>query len=175
MPEVPCEVRRTTGTQEEARVFVELQEKRRRITSYQRFQAKLLYNDPDAKVIADLIGKHRFAVLTGAGAGTWLKDDTIGSIGVLERIHRAHGAKGVDNVLYVMRKAWNGEATSTSKLVMNALSRVFEVTPRMNRERFAEAIGEKDLYGLIDKAARFGHANSISHTEALAEVFKELA
>ena len=45
---VPVQIRRTAGVEEEARIFVDLQEKRRKITSAQRFAAKLIFKDPIA-------------------------------------------------------------------------------------------------------------------------------
>ena len=175
MPEVPCEIRRTTGTEEEARIFVELTEKRRRLTSAQRFYAKLLYNDPEALAIQSAMRKHGFITVdidTIDSRG--YRKDQISAIGTLEIIYRAGGKKMLDNVLAVIRDAWDGAPATTSQWMLRAVARCFERVPDLDRTRWAHELRKKDPWGVIERGQRHGHSNGIPQSEALADVLQAL-
>lgn len=176
MPEVPCSVRRTASVEEEAQTFVELQEKRRRLTSFQRFQAKLLYGDPIAKDLERIMSRNGFKAQDASYFSTsrWSEqqEGVIVSIGTLEALYGHGGRKLVDNVLYVIRKAWEGMPPSTGGIMLRAVARCFDVIAGLNPDRFASKLSKKDLWGLVERGQRFGHSNSIPQSEALADVLK---
>lgn len=167
-----CEVRPTTNTQEEARVFVQLTQKRRRMNSAQQFQAKLVYGDETAIRIDKLVSKHKFKLQDPAlyTAGIQHKDNTISAVGTIEDIYSRGGSKLLDRVLDTLREAWDGTGATLQSAMLRAIARVYERYPDANPKRVAQAIGQKDPWGLIERGQRFGHANGVVQSEAIADV-----
>lgn len=178
VPEVPCEIRRTQNVEEEARLFVELTEKRRKMNSAQRFQAKLLYGDPVALDLERSMKRHgfkaqdpeRFSSTISYRVNDEITRNVIGAIATLEHIHAVGGRQRVDAVLYILRKAWDGIAPTTSGPILRAINRLVERMPTKSVDVIGRKLGEKDPWGLIERGQRYGHANQIIVTEALAEV-----
>lgn len=172
IPQVPVQVRKTQSVDEEAEIFVLLQEKRRRITSAQRFAAKLVYKDPIAVELNSLVSKYKFKIASeffGANA-TSGRQNEISAVGTLEAIYRSGGRSRVSSVLQVVREAWDGKPPSTSAWMLRAINRVLEREPDTRPEAFARRLREKDAWGIIERGMRFGHSNEIPTSEAIADV-----
>jgi hypothetical protein len=174
-PQVPCEIRRTANVEEEARVFIDLQEKRRKLSSAQRFKAKLLIKDPMALEIQSLFNRYKLVVTDTSGFQSWAsgQPDVVNAVGTVEDLFRSGGRNHVDNVLFIVRNAWDAVVPTTSKYMLRGLGRVFERHPKLNRESFAKALKAKDPFGLIERGQRFGHSNQVSQSEALSMVLEE--
>lgn len=172
LPTVPCEIHVTESVEEEARIFVELQERRRKITSAQRFAAKLVYGDPIAIDLQKLMSKHGFKVPTDnfAGAGTVAAPNEITAVATLEAIYRSGGKTRVDAVLQIVREAWDGVPPTTSAYMLRAVNRVLEREPGKNPTTLARRLGDKDAWGLIERGMRFAHSNEIPIVEAMSDV-----
>lgn len=170
--ELPCSVRRTQSVEEEARIFVELQERRRTITSAQRFKAKLLYKDPEALAIAGVMNRYGFTVNSDifGNKGNRTEQSEISAIGTLEAIYRAGGKSRVDGVLLIIRDAWDGVAPTTSSWMLRAVSRMLEREPGKDPVRLAKRLRDKDPWGLIERGQRFAHSNGIPLPEAMSDV-----
>lgn len=174
---VPCQVRRTESVEEEARMFVELQEKRRTISSAQRFAAKLVFKDPIALDLQAIMSKHGFKVVSErfGGSAITAAQNEITAVGTLEKIYRAGGRNRVHAVLQIIREAWDGVPPTTSAWMLRAISRMLEREPSKKPETFARRLREKDPWGLIERGQRFGHSNEIPASEALADVLLKVA
>lgn len=172
IPAVPCQVRVTESVEEEARIFVELQERRRRITSAQRFAAKLVFKDPLAVDLQSIMSKHGFKVSSEqfGGSGVSAAQNEITAVGTLEAIYRAGGRTRVHAVLQIIREAWDGVAPTTSAWMLRAINRMLEREPAKKPETFARRLREKDPWGLIERGMRFAHSNEIPTSEAMADV-----
>lgn len=177
--EVWCEVRPTTGGDEEARIFVMLTTKRRRMNSAQQFQAKLVYGDPEAVEISKVVGKYRFAIqdpdLFGSTGSYRDKAEVIGAVGTLEVVYRDNGRKGLDRVLLTLRKAWDGVPPTLGAQMLRATARLYERYPDADPERVAKALGAKDPWGLIERGQRFGHSQGVPQTEAITDALVTVA
>lgn len=177
--DVWCELRRTTGSDEEARIFVMLTTKRRRMNSAQQFQAKLVYNDPEAVEIARVVGKYRFAVqdpdLFISGNISAQKAEVIAAVGTLEAIYRANGRKGLDRVLATIRASWEGVVPTLGAQMLRAMNGLYERHPDADPARVARALGSKDPWGLIERGQRFGHSNGVPQTEAITDALVAVA
>jgi hypothetical protein len=169
---VPCQIRVTESVEEEARIFVELQERRRKITSAQRFAAKLVFKDPIALELQSIMSKYGFKVASDKFGGSALDaaQNEITAVGTLEKIFRAGGRSRVHGVLTVIRQAWDGVPPTTSAWVLRAVNRLLEREPGKKPETFARKLKEKDPWGLIERGQRFAHSNEIPTSEALADV-----
>jgi hypothetical protein len=172
IPEVPCEVHVTESVEEEARIFVELQERRRKITSAQRFAAKLIYGDPIALDLQKLMTKHGFKVESERFGGNAMhaEQNEITAVATLEAIYRAGGRNRVDAVLQIVREAWDGVPPTTSAYMLRAVNRVLEREPGKSASTLARRLGDKDAWGLIERGMRFAHSNEIPIVEAMSDV-----
>lgn len=177
--EVWCEIRPTANAQEEARIFVQLTQKRRRLNSAQQFQAKLIYGDETALKIDKLVSKHRFALqdpsLFAGGNLRHAKDDVITAVGTLEAIYAEGGSKLLDRTLYTLRRAWNGQGATLQSQMLRSLARMYQRHPDADNDGVAEALGDKDAFALIERGVRFGHSNKVIQTEAIADVLEKVA
>lgn len=174
-----CEVRPTTGSDEEARIFVLLTTKRRKMNSAQQFQAKLVYGDPEAIEISKVVGKYRFAIqdpdlFVSTPPGN-TKHDTIGAVGTLESIYRANGRKGLDRVLGTLRAAWDGVPPTLGSQMLRAVAGLFERHPDADPASVARKLGEKDPWALIERGQRFGHSNGVPQSEAITDALVAVA
>lgn len=182
IPEVPIEVRRTQNVEEEARLFVELTEKRRKMTSAQRFQAKLLYGDPVALDLDKAMKRHGFKTPDPTHFGQAFSfrlnpehtHNVISAIGTLEFIHGLGGRQRVEALLYIIRNAWDGIAPTTGGPMLRAVNRVIERLPAKSAEVIARKLGTKDPWGLIERGQRFAHSNQIVVAEAIGDVLVRL-
>lgn len=178
IPEIPIQVRRTANIEEEARTFVELQEKRRKITSAQRFAAKLIFRDPLAIDLQGIMSKHGFKVVSERFGVTSLygtAPNEITCVGTLEKIYRAGGRARVHAVLQIIREAWDGVPPTTSAWMLRAVNRMLEREPGKKPETIAKRLGEKDPWSLIERGQRFAHSNEIPTSEAMADVLLKVA
>ena len=177
--DVWCEVRRTSGSDEEARIFVQLTTKRRRMNSAQQFQARLIYNDPEAVEISRIVGKHRFEIkdpdVFYDSAPTNQKPGVIGAVGTLEALYRANGRKGLDRVLSTIKGAWDGVTPTLGSQMLRAMGRVYERHPDADPARVAKLLGGKDPWALIERGQRLGHANGVPQSEAIADALEAVA
>lgn len=176
IPEVPIQRRRTQNVEEEARIFVELTEKRRKITSAQRFAAKLIFKDPIAIDLESIMRKHGFKVSSDAFGGSAMHSaqNEITAVGTLEGIYRAGGRNRVHAVLQIIREAWDAVPPTTSAWMLRAISRMLEREPTKKPEGFVRRLREKDPWGLIERGMRFAHSNEIPTSEAMADVLIEV-
>lgn len=172
IPQVPIQLRRTQNVEEEALTFVELTEKRRKMTSAQRFAAKLVFRDPMAVELNSILSKHKFKVVSEnfGGSAMAAAPNEITAVGTLEKIYRAGGRARVSAVLQIIREAWDGVPPTTSAWMMRAINRILEREPGTKPEVFARKLASKDPWGLIERGMRFAHSNEIPTSEAMADV-----
>lgn len=173
-----CEIRPTTGTEEEARVFVQLTTKRRKMNTAQQFQAKLIYGDEEAIRIDKIVSKNRFKIADPdlySATALRVPANTISAVGTLEAIYRNGGTRLLDRVLSTLRKAWDGDPATLQSQMLRAVARVYERHPDAADDRIARALGDKDPYALIERGVRFGHSNRVVQTEAIADVLERVA
>lgn len=181
LPEVPIQVRDTTGVEEEARIFVELTEKRRKISSAQRFAAKLVFKDPIAMDIQKILSQWGFKVPTDTFAGSlaiYKNSEThrneITAVGTLEAIYKVGGRNRVSGVLEVIRTAWDGVPPTTSAEIIRAVNRMLEKDGK-KPSTLAQRLKDRDVWRLIERGQRFAHSNGIPSSEAVADVLVAVA
>jgi hypothetical protein len=177
IPEVWIELRKMANVEEEAETFVDLQEKRRRITSAQRFAAKLVFKDPIALDLNKIISQYRFKVVSEkfTGSGTEIAQNEITAVGTLEAIYRAGGRARVSAVLQIVREAWDGVPPTTSAWMLRSLNRLLERNPSLSPKTMAHRLRELDPWGVIERGQRFAHSNGIAQSEAMADVLVKVA
>lgn len=174
--EVWCEIHATTGSKQEAKIFLQLTTKRRKMTSAQAFQAKLVMEDPQAQDIQRIVSKHKFVLIDAAlYRGTIYRENVISAVGTLEHIYEMSGRRALDNVLYTLRAAWDGVPATLTVWSLRATWMIYQRHPDADPDKVARKLGEKDPWGLIERGQRFGHENEISQSQAVADVFEKVA
>jgi hypothetical protein len=173
---VPAQIRDTSGVEEEARIFVELTEKRRKINSAQRFAAKLVFKDPIAIDLQKILAHHNFKVPSDGFIGSINRmgeshHNEITCVGTLEAIYKTGGRKRVNGVLEIIRTAWDGRPPTTSAFVIRAVNRMIEHAPDKAPSTLAARLKERDPYRLLERGQRFANSNGIPISEAIADVF----
>jgi hypothetical protein len=156
LPNAPCLVYLNLRREQEAKLFADLQTKRRGMRTYDRFRAQLVAKDPDARAIA--------RVATDIGFSLSVNEDryTLKAIAALEKLYRK-GEEHLAQVLEIIRDAWgteNVEAVSADMIAGvswfllhqervdadRLVARLSEVTPGLIRHR-ASALREGKLPG----------------------------
>jgi hypothetical protein len=156
IPAAPCLVYTELSHAQEAKLFADLQTKRRGMRSYDRFRAQLVAKDKRALAISQIVTAEGFAL------GVDEEPDTMRAIGALERLYK-RAPEHLEQVLRIVRIAWGTddvEARSAeivrglSWFLLNQdevseerlISRLSEVTPGLLRHR-ASALREGKLPG----------------------------
>lgn len=124
---VPAIVYAGLSRAEEAWLYVKLNRETRHVTSFESFKARLVYKDPNARKIADLVQKHGFVLSLKPG------DYHIKAVGALESIYvprrRAPqvrtGPEALDRALEVIQKSWSLQKNATNGDVIAGLGVFF--------------------------------------------------
>jgi hypothetical protein len=168
--EVPCMVYVTTSAAQEAKAFLWLQKYRRAITGPQQFVAKIAYGDQTASAISAMLKNHGFEIDRYDGfAMGYNQNNVIKSITLLERAYNKGGAKLVDNILYVLRHAWDGRAAALDKRIIRGLT-LYMSQNAYGVKAMASKLGELSPVDLISAAWTLGHQYGYRENEAMAAV-----
>jgi hypothetical protein len=121
--DVPCMIYKTQSSAHEAKIFLWLNEKRRVLSTPQKFAARLEFKDPIAVSMSRGLKKHGFEISDYERFGFHAhQDNMIYCVGTLERIHD-RSPDVYDNVLRVLREAWDGSGRACNNKIINGLSR----------------------------------------------------
>jgi hypothetical protein len=180
LPKLPCQIYRTSSAKEEMSIYLQLTEKRKQHNAYQRFLIKLQLKDPAALAILALMTKHGYELAAAENTfGHVFKDNTIYAISTLERIYDLCGEKALDDVLFVLRKAYSGTASSLSGLIISGLSRFMEseTTPktRIVQNLLTAVDRGRDHMTIVAEAVRKAGNDGIPQVEAISDVFRKYA
>ena len=172
---VPCMVYETKSVAEEARAFVWLQQFRRRITTPQKFVARIAYKDPAAIEISELLKKHKFEIgsYEGFKNSSHRKNNVIVAVGAVEKAFDEGGSKRVDDLLYVLRNAWDGRAAALERGIILGLGR-FMAENAYSKTALAEKLGAIAPYDLQLAAMSVGHQHGLAPSDALSRVIGNL-
>lgn len=111
VPTVPCLVIVDQDAQGEAKLFVDLQSKRKNISPVQKFKAKVFFGDEEACAIESIAVKHGFKI---SSSGYDPEGRNISAVQSIQRLFKTIGPEGLDVTLGEIRKIW-GYGHSVSK------------------------------------------------------------
>jgi len=160
--EVPCMIYETTSVEAEAKAFVWLQKFRRRITGPQQFTARLAYKDTAAVAIAKLLTSYGFEIGTYDRFETRRHNNLIYAVKCLEQAYDEGGTKRVEDMLSVLRNAWDGRAAALERSILLGLWKFMKANPYS-----AKALGER--LKQIDPPSLRMAAMSITRSRGLKE------
>jgi len=119
----PCLIYKDKTIEEEAEAFVSIQNNHYRMTAIQTFQRKLLYNDPDAIAIKNIVESLGLSISKNArgGKGT-SKCKEISAIGVVQNIYKDGGEDVLYNALNFVTTLWGDEKNALQGNVIRGAS-----------------------------------------------------
>lgn len=116
----PCRVVRNLSFQQEAEMFLALNEQRKPVNVIERFNAALLAKDPAAMEIESIVQEAGFKLVTNDGSYN-RKTGRILAVGALVLIQRQYQAGTLSTVLQLLRAA-HGAKLGPSAEVMRAMA-----------------------------------------------------
>ncbi|MBC7340908.1 MAG: ParB N-terminal domain-containing protein [Clostridia bacterium] len=109
---VQCRVYIGLSREEEARLFYYFNANRGPVSALQRFKAKLVAGDGEARRILAIAKRHGFVIEYQYSRGGSGMPRCIAAVGALEQIYREDGERMLDRVLDVINRAWDGDPES---------------------------------------------------------------
>jgi hypothetical protein len=151
-----ADIRENLSIEEEAKLFDELNSTRSLVTAIDRFRARLVYQDPEAVEINNVVNEMGGEISDVPGRTT--KDDRrIKAVASLERVYKYEGPNGLREVLDELNQAF-GELTNetVNELTLNGM-RVLRSKKKtvLNKNRLINRMKEEGLPQL----RRMAHAN----------------
>lgn len=128
----------TLSPQEEARVFSELQAKRKNISPLERFKADVFAGDAQAIAVARLLKRH--GIHTSDVAGAFALEDSLSAITAVRRGYGRYGDELMDVVLETIRAAYPGQRGRYSGEVINALLAFYARNEDVHQPRLLVAL-----------------------------------
>jgi hypothetical protein len=122
LDKVPCMVHTDLGPQDEAVLFVKLQQERKKIHPVEQFKARVFAGDEDADEIEQIVSACGFIVAARSGAHAG-RQHAIASIRALERAHRVGN---LNETLELLGSLWFGDDKSTEGKLIEGLSMLEE-------------------------------------------------
>lgn len=168
--EVPCMVYKTESAAQEAQIFIWLQERRRILSTAQRFKAKLEIGDKSARAIDKMLRHFEFETSDYEGFKLYgARDNVILAVGTLERIYAVEGRGGaiLEDVLYVLRNAWKGRKSALRKDIISGLAQ-FMLNNQYTVTSLCKKLGPLSPFDFTMGAESISHTRGIVLTEAMA-------
>lgn len=123
LPDAPCLVHDDLTPEAEARLFVVLQQARKRVHPVDRFRAQVFSGDARAVDINSAVERAGFRIAhDGPDAG---EHRGIRAVVSLERIHRRSGAEGLLHTLKIVDELWGGDRKSTDGAFLEGVEEFF--------------------------------------------------
>lgn len=167
--EVPCMVYKTRDAAHEAQIFIWLQERRRILTTAQRFKAKLEIGDKSARAIDRMLRHFKFETSDYEGFKLYgARDNVILAVGTLERIYGNDGGGEIlENVLIVLRDAWDGRASALRKNILSGLA-LFMMNNQYGVKALASKMKALSPFDITMAAEHFANTRGLGRVDATA-------
>lgn len=179
LTELPADIRTGLSVPDEAKLFDDLNTGRSYVSAIDRFRARLVYNDPVAMDINQIV--QEFDGQIAERTGTKYADQTsIRSVAQLERVYRALGSDGLRSILSVIREAWDTiDYDTTNEFTLGGLRQFAQRQRNADRDRLIARLREEG-YGQIRRMAHahgqiFGGSGALNWYRACVEAYNKHA
>ena len=134
LPDVPCLIYEGLSRADEARLFADIQTRRRGMRSYDRFRAELVAKKPRAVEIS------KIATAAGFELSVDETPKTIKAIAALEQTWR-YGPEHLEDVLLAIRDAWGiDDKTATQATIISGLSHFLRYQEAVDLDRLVNRL-----------------------------------
>lgn len=138
MKDVPCLVHSNLEPEEEARLFVALQQNRRGIKPVDKFVARVFAGDEQAVEVDSIIREVGYEVRPSNGGRT----GAIQAITTVEWVYRRYGAKHLTTTLEFIRDLWAGDDHSTDGSLVSGVAQFLDGYGNRVGDAQLERLGE---------------------------------
>jgi ParB-like nuclease domain len=167
--EVPCMVYKTESAAQEAQIFIWLQERRRILTSAQRFKAKLEIGDKAARAIDRMLRHFKYETSDYEGFKIHgARDNVILAVATLERIYGNDGGGEIlENVLIVCREAWDGRSSALRNNILAGLA-TFMMQNQYGIKALVQKMKALSPFDITMAAEHFANTRGLGRVDATA-------
>lgn len=148
---VYCQVLEGLSYEQEAEHFYEINHNKSRLNANHKFHAKVESKDKSALDIVKALNKYGY---TYSKEGTDQNDNSIRSIGSIQKIYQRHGYDGLCEVLDILRKTWNGDYTSLKAEMIKGIN-TFVVNYEFDKDFLISVLSRYTPKGIMDKSRAF--------------------
>lgn len=133
---------------EEAEMFDRLNDARSRVDALTRFRARIMYGDPAAKSVEEIVNSLGATIQKAAGRRE--EETGVRAVEALTKIYNRTGREGLTWVLEVIRDAWDRiDQTTATARVLGGLEFVFiNDRPSADEDRLVRRLNEEGLIAL---------------------------
>lgn len=179
LDELPADIRMGMTIEEEAKLFDDLNTGRSYVSAIDRFRARLIYRDPIAIDINQII--HDYEGEIAERLGSKYSDQTsVRAVAQLERVYKALGADGLRAILSVIKEAWGAiDYDTTNEFTLGGLRQFAQRQRDADRDRLITRLREEG-YGQIRRMAHahgqiFGGSGPLNWYRACVEAYNKHA
>jgi hypothetical protein len=173
-----ADVREGLTLAEEAQLFDRLNADRALVSALERFRARLLYGDPVAIEIRDIV--YEFDGTIAEKLGRKNKDDMgIRSIGALERVYTSGGPEMLRDILGIIKQSWDSiDYETTNEYTLGGLRWLIQKhNDNITVNRLVERLNQEG-YGQIRRMAHasmqiFGGSGPVNFYRAMVEAYNK--
>lgn len=115
----PCLVHSGLTAEQEAELFVRMQDDRKAPSPIERFQARVFSGDEDAMLVDSTAALAGFTIGSSGDAGTF---HVIKAVAALERVYKREGIDILSETLHVIHDLWGGDQRSTDGYLIEGLA-----------------------------------------------------
>jgi hypothetical protein len=176
IPHLPCIVSTFGSIAEEARCFVAVNTKRKRVTPLDTFRAQLAAGDASAVQVSEIIHDSGLSVARHSNHLSWKPGQISCVSGVRNAIAR-HGVAVTRQALGAVAAAWPDEILQYAGRILAGLYPLFAKPPvKFDPPRFATMMGtrtQSDWFGLmLRRQAKFGELPESAMQYALSDAWQ---
>ena len=145
----------------EADIFANQMKFVKSLLPYEIFMANIEAKNPDQLMIRDLVESYGMKISAKRAPGH------ICAVSTLEAIYKKYGYQVLNRVLRLIIATWEGDSSSFSANIMNAVAKLCVVYKnQLNDETFAEKVGAVSIKQLT-RTARERRPGSMGYAEAM--------
>lgn len=160
------------GVDEEAAVFVQINEFRIALSALQKHKGKIVAKDPATLAIERTLENAGLSI----GKGSDKDPNTIYAVASLYNIYNRIGEEGLLQTLVVCRDAWQGDSAALSAQMLRSVADVIEeMDSNYERSRLTKALSRTSPHQLIRKSEEFRFNMGGSKSANVRRAIKALA
>jgi hypothetical protein len=132
--QLSCRIHQGLTVAQEAKMFVDLQRKRKSILQVEQFKANLIAGDPLTVSIQRILEGLNLRVQGGGNPGA------ISAAGALVEVARENGLEALSKALITINSAWGREGKCYARQFIRGLGKLYAVYPELSLERMVKQI-----------------------------------
>lgn len=177
VPELEADIREGLTLEEEAKLFDELNSTHTNVSAIDRFKARLVYHDPEAVDIKNIVESFGGAIADKISMGR-SDDPSIRAVASLNRVYRKQSGEGLKDILTIINDSWGGvDKETTNELTLGGILEFLTRQKRFDKKRLVTRLSEEGLSNMKRMAHAhgqiFGGSGNKNFYRAMVEVYNK--